>query len=120
MRLKGLFRLWLVLTLIGVPLVAGLDFQQKVNFWNDMDKTVIKNCVDTEFQDPTHPDALECGRKQGTYKTVFERESTTPGVYWSQQLGYAFLEDLILTAGLAVAFLVGRWVWRGFLPPAPK
>lgn len=120
MRKKGLVRLWIVLTALGVPVAAVMDFQQKQHFWHNLDKVTVQQCVDEEYNDPAHPDALECSRRAGTEKTVFEREDITPMRYWAGALGGAFIADLILTALLAAVFFTVRWVWRGFRsnPPA--
>ena len=114
MRYKGWVRLWIVLTLIAVPTIAELDFQQKERFWGNLDQITTKVCVDQEFESPNHPDAIECSRKAGSAKTIFERENTTPRAYWTGAFGYAFILDLIATALIIAAFLVARWVWRGF------
>lgn len=113
---RGWFRLWVVCTVIFVPTVAELDFQQKVNFWAGLDKITIDQCVKSEFDNPDHPDALKCGHSFGTDKTIFEREGTTPGRYWPMAFGAAFLLDLITTALVALAILAVLWVWRGFRP----
>jgi hypothetical protein len=45
---------------------------------------------------------------------MFQHEHTTPGRYWGEALGLAFVADLMLMALVAGAFFVGRWVVRGF------
>jgi hypothetical protein len=114
MNNKGWLRLWVVLTVIGVPVAAELDFQQKERFWTDLNAVAIKNCVDVEYSSPAHPDALECGRQQGTMKTVFQREGTTPLKYWSSTMGVFFIADLVLAAILAALLAAALWVVRGF------
>jgi len=114
MRAKGWVRLWIVLTLLGVPLVSELQFQSESETWNDLDKITIEQCVNQEFNNPSHPDALECGRKLGVYKTFFERENIKPALYWAESLGFSFLIDCFLTALIIGVFLVARWVLRGF------
>lgn len=114
MRIKGWIRLWVVVTVIAVPTFSIVEYNQQETVWDNLDKLIIKDCVDAEFDGPTHPDALECGRKQGTSKTFFEREETTPLKYWSESLGLSFALDCILTALLVAAFLAARWVVRGF------
>ena len=114
MRFKGWVRLWIVLSLIGVPALALSDFHQKEAFWNGINQSTAHTCVDQEFNLESHPDALECGRKQGSFKTVFEREGTTPGKYWPEVLFWSFVADVICTMILVGTVLVVRWVWRGF------
>ena len=80
----------------------------------DQDAVTTKLCVDEEFNSPTHPDALECGRKAGMFKTLFQREGTTPARYWSLSLGFFFLVDLVLTGLVIGAFCAVRWIARGF------
>jgi hypothetical protein len=111
---RGLIRLWIVASIIGVPLLANADFQQRAQFWDKLDNHIIEECVNEEWRFPSHPDAFECDRQRGAMKTIFERENTTPSSYWAWTLSWAFLADLVVTAALFSIFLVGRWVWRGF------
>lgn len=116
-RIAGWFRLWVVLSVVGIPMAAYFgDFQQKVKFWGDLDKFSTRICVEQESNLQNHPDALECARKAGTFQTVFQREHTTPAAYWSGVLFGAFLADLAVTAVIIGAAFVVRWVWRGFRP----
>lgn len=114
MRRRGWIRLWIVASAIGVPAAAEWQFQSDSKVWGDINQMIIKRCVDEEFSQPSHPDALECGRKEGTFETVFERQHTTPARYWSLALFGAFVMDCILAALIFGAFLVVRWVARGF------
>ena len=114
MRRRGWFRLWFVLTLIGVPAAAEWNFQQEVSAQRDQDAITTKLCVDEEFNSPTHPDSFECGRKAGMFKSMFEREHTTAGRYWSISLAFFFAVDLVLTALLLGGFFAIRWIVRGF------
>jgi hypothetical protein len=114
MRRRGWIRLWIVVSAIGVPAAAEWQFQHDSKFWSYINEMTVKTCVDAEFSEPSHPDALECGKKQGTFETVFERQHTTPARYWSLQLAGYFVIDCILTALLFGGFLVTRWVARGF------
>ncbi|HEX3430030.1 MAG TPA: hypothetical protein VHT03_04010 [Rhizomicrobium sp.] len=114
MRLNGWIRLWIVVTIIAVPTFSIVETNHQQAVWDDINKAIIKQCVDEEFDSPKHPDALECGRQQGTYKTFFERENTTPLRYWSVSLAFSFAADCILTGLLLAAFFAARWVFRGF------
>jgi hypothetical protein len=114
MKMKGIVRLWVVLAAVFVITISALDFRQKEQFWNAWMDSTIKTCVDIEWSKPNHPDALECGKRQGTMETVFQHEGTTPGRYWSTTLAWAFVGYLVLTLIVSGLFLIGRWVWRGF------
>ena len=116
MRVAGWFRIWLVLTVLGVPAATLWMTQKQFNTWDDIDKATIHSCVDAEWARPNHPDALECTRQAGAYKTVFEREHTTPFRYWSTGLGVTFLADLVITGLIVFLAAVVRWVVRGFRP----
>lgn len=118
MRVKGWVRLWFVLTVIGVPAAAWVDFQQQLAWWNNLDRMISKTCVDAEMDRPEHPDAIECGRKAGQFNTFFERNNTTPARFWTEGLAVYGAADLLLTAFIVGAFFVARWVVRGFAPPA--
>jgi hypothetical protein len=116
---QGWLRLWIVLTVIGVPAAAIWDSNRKAEFWESQNRAAIKNCVAIELASPKRPDALECARRQGAYESDFEREGTTPAAYWSLTLASYFVLDLLLTGLIAGLVFVGRWVWRGFNPGAP-
>lgn len=111
---KGWFRLWVVATLIAVPTIAWKDFSQKEQFWGNLASFASHVCVNQETEFPNHPDAIECARNVGAFKTMFEREGTTPIAYWSHTLGYAFLLDFGATGVLFVVYLIASWVKRGF------
>src|SRR4051812_23261727 len=98
MRRRGLIRLWLVATAICVPGLAFWATSQNMHTWNEMDRATVNLCVDKQLQLSSHPDAIDCARKAGAYRTMFEHEHTTPGVWWSEALGIAFAVDLVVTA----------------------
>ena len=111
---RGWFRLWVVLTVIGVPAAAEWNFQHDEDTWRTIDKMTIELCVDEETKLPSHPDALACGHQRGADQTLFQHERISPARYWLTSLGIFFALDLVLTALLVAAFLAGRWVFRGF------
>lgn len=113
---RGWVRLWVVVSLVIVPAMAFWQFDQWSAEWQRIDDWTIRNCVDAEFGRANHPDALKCGHSAGADKTVFQRENTTPLVWWSQALFFALLFDLITTATLVLIYVAIRWVWRGFRP----
>jgi hypothetical protein len=120
-RNRGLFRLWIVAATIAVFALVATDWEQKVSFWNDMSTWQVKICVQAQMTVQNHPDSIECERKLGLYKSIFERENTTPLVYWSQ----VFEDSVLMVVGgslfiVATAWLliaIGRWIYRGFTPP---
>ena len=111
---KGLIRLWLVATVISVPVAAEIQFNQTQKFWDDLTAIQSKFCVDAESNQDGHPDALKCLQQMGAYKTVFEHEEISPARYWSSNLAVYLVIDLVITALLLLTYLVGRWVYRGF------
>ncbi|HXA40963.1 MAG TPA: hypothetical protein VNW53_18325 [Phenylobacterium sp.] len=114
MRRAGWFRLWLLLTVLGVPAAAIWGEVRDDRVWQRLDEATMNRCVDVELSRPDHPDAVVCARRAGAYKANFQREGTTLLRYWSLRLGVMFVGDLIIT-GLVVAFVLAiRWVVRGF------
>jgi hypothetical protein len=113
MRAKGWMRLWIVLTLIGVPVAAGWQVESQSKWWSKLDELTMKLCVDAEFSNPSHPDAIECAKKQGAYRPLYERDRMSIGAYWGEYLGVTFFLDCLLTALLIGAFHVVRWIGRG-------
>ena len=116
MRARGWFRLWVVLTLIGVPVAAEWQFQQSWAIWQSIDQQVIKNCVEAVADGSSSVSSFQCEKNEGVLKTFFQREEITPLAYWSQSLGFFFAVDLVLTALVLGAFFTVLWVWRGFRP----
>jgi len=114
MKLNGWVRLWIVVTVIGVPIAAELEFQQTAKFWDNLTEAHIKSCVDAAWDRPDHPDAIKCEQANGDYKTVFQHENTSPARYWSELMGEFLIFDIFVTALLAAAFWACRWVIRGF------
>ncbi len=114
MRRAGWLRLWIVVTVIGVPIAALEGFQSESAFWVNMDKVDIKMCVDAEADLSTHPDALKCAHTVGADQTYFQHEHVAPLTYWSERLVLYFILDCILTALLVGAYFVVRWVVNGF------
>lgn len=112
MRRRGLFRLWVVLTALFVPGLAFWAVNDSMNTWARIDKASVDLCVNQEGQPNFNVD--KCVHDFGADQTMFQHEHTTPSRYWGMAMGFAFLADLIITALLVGAFLVGRWVVRGF------
>ena len=120
---KGLLRLWVVTSVIGVPVASEMQFNSLANSWEEIDANGIRICGDSEAiaassQRPYSQ--AECFRSVGVYndkneaQTAFMHEHTTPGAYWLESLTLFFLIDLVLTALMIGTFLVARWVFRGF------
>lgn len=78
MRRAGWFRLWLLLTILGVPAATIWADVEQERTWSRLDELTMKSCVDMELSRADQPDAVVCARKAGAYRTVFEREGTTP------------------------------------------
>lgn len=114
MRIQGWIRLWLVVTLIGVPIGAGLVYQSDSHRYDWATDMAIRICRDQEENLSTHPDSIQCAQRLGAYQSIFDREKVTPLNYWLGNFIGLFIADLLLTALLAAAFFVGRWVLRGF------
>jgi hypothetical protein len=114
MCVKGWFRLWICLTLIGVPLSSALQLHSESQFWESLDRSTIKQCVDEELSGPSHEDALICAHRRGADRTFFQHENITPAAYWAQSLGLFTLLDCVLTAVIVGLFFVVRWVVEGF------
>jgi len=112
MRRRGLVRLWVVLSGLFVPAIAFWMVNDSMNTWAQLDKISVQTCVNREGEPNFNVD--ECVHDAGADKTVFQHEHTSPGRYWGEALGVAFLFDLVITALLAAAFFVVRWVVRGF------
>ena len=113
MRRRGLVRLWVVASALLVPGLALWAVNDNINTWGRIDRMTIQECVNEETADP-RTDATACVHKRGADQDMFRHEHTTPGAYWGEALGFAFLFDLFLTAVLVGVFFVGRWVVRGF------
>jgi len=111
---RGWFRLWAVVTVIGVPAAAEWNFQNQQATWDAIEKPMSQLCVEEELNRPSHPDAIECGHQAGTDKTVFEHEGVTPLRFWTETLGIFLLLDLVLAGIVIAGFLVIRWIVRGF------
>jgi hypothetical protein len=112
MRRRGVFRLWVVLTVIFVPGLAFWMVHGSMATWDKLDRISIEQCGTWVGGSP--PDYKECIHNAGADQTMFQHEHTTPGRYWGMALGIALLFDLIITALLVGAFYAGRWVVRGF------
>jgi hypothetical protein len=112
MRRRGWLRLWIVATLVGVPGFAFWQVNDSMRTWDSLDKMAIDSCVAREGT--PNFDVDKCAHEAGVGKTMFEHEGTTPGRYWSEALGVGLLFDLVLTGLVVGAFLVIRWVVRGF------
>jgi hypothetical protein len=113
MRRRGLIRLWVVASAVFVPGVALWAVNDSMDTWARIDRMTIERCVNEETADP-RTDATKCVHREGADQDIYAHEYTSPGRYWSEALGFSFLFDLIITALLVGAFLVGRWVVRGF------
>ena len=111
---KGLIRLWLVASLIGIPVAAVIQFNQTQKVWDDIAATNIKLCVDAELDTEGHPDALKCAHEKGAGMTLYEHEEISLIRYWSISLAWFLVIDLLITALLLMTYLAGRWVYRGF------
>jgi hypothetical protein len=116
MRKAGWFRLWLVLTVVGVPALSWWQFQHDYGQMEELNRGIVKTCVDVEYDSPRHPDSTECLRRMGADKTYFERNNITPGRYWRMSLAVSLAIDLVLTGLIVALALVLRWVVRGFRP----
>lgn len=112
MKTRGVFRLWVVLTVMFVPALAFWGYNQQTETWEGLDLISIRFCVDQEGK--AGFDVDKCVHDAGADQTMFQHEHTTPGRYWAEALGFSFIADLILTALAVGAFLVCRWVVRGF------
>jgi hypothetical protein len=112
MRGRGLIRLWIVMSALFVPGLAFWAVNDNINTWAELDKITIQTCVNEEGK--PNFDVDKCVHDAGADQTMFQHEHTTPGRYWAEALGFAFLFDLIVTALLVGALLVGRWVVQGF------
>ena len=112
MRRRGWVRLWIVASAIFVPAVAFWEVNDFIDTWSELDNISIQACVDREGS--PNFDVDKCAHDAGAYKTAFQHENISPGRYWAEALGIAFLVDLLLTGFLLGAFLVIRWVVRGF------
>ena len=120
MRLKGWFRLWVVLSVVFVTCGSIWSTSESQKTWALIDESIMKTCVDTELSKPGVPDAFGCAKRQGAYQSIYVREGTTPLKWWAQVTGLWLIADLLLTAVLLGVFFAVRWVWRGFRPfPSP-
>lgn len=115
---KGWLRLWIVATVIGVPVGTIWDASADQAVWNAISHGQVDNCVYDQTTLSTHPDSIECAHRVHAYEPAFMREHTTVGAYWGGRLIGYFILDCILTLLLIGAAFVGRWVYRGFRPPA--
>ena len=113
MRGKGLFRLWIVLTIIAVPSFALYLVNDNMATWDTLNQHDVEICVNQEGSSATF-NADDCIHKSGGDKTMFEHEHMTPAAYWGEAIGVSLLFDLVITA--IIAALVGAilWVKRGF------
>ena len=111
--MRGWFRLWLVVSLIAVPALAGWQVHDWMSSWDRINAEAVRVCVDAESLGD-HPDALKCVHNMGADQTAFAQEHTTPTAIWSQAFGFGLLVDLVISAVLAAAFVAYRWVVRGF------
>ncbi|SEM41003.1 hypothetical protein SAMN05192583_0091 [Sphingomonas gellani] len=114
MALKGLIRLWLVVTLIGVPAMTIRDYSKASRLWGDINQSIYDQCArDAEAVGDYNPHG-DCIHSRGGYKNVYQHENETAVSWWAKGLGLFFLVDLVLTGLLVAGFLVLRWVMRGF------
>lgn len=114
MRWRGWFRLWIVIGVIAVPAIALYGAHLDMEPWQRITDTDIRFCVDEAENNPAHPDSEACMRQHGDYRTVFEREGTTPAHYWTEAIAVSLAIYLALTGIVAVMIAAGVWVWRGF------
>lgn len=110
---RGLVRLWIVTSALFIPAVAFWMVNDSAKTWADLDRWAIQTCVSEEGSPNFNVD--KCIHDAGADQTVFEHEHTAPGRYWGEALGIGFLLDLVITALFIGAFLVIRWVVRGFI-----
>lgn len=114
MKRKGWLRLWIVLTVVGVPVASAREYNRLWWTWFELDKWTIQQCVEWQSNAATHPDARKCEHDAGADQTPFQHEHVSPAKWWSETLAVFFVVDLFLTGLLIAAFLAGRWVVRGF------
>lgn len=112
MRLNGWMRLWIVASCMAIPTLGILEFERDAAVWQGLDAITVRLCVDAEDR-PPHEDGLKCIHRQGADRTYFQHEQITPLSYWSRSFVILLLLDIILSG---IAFLTGRWVYRGFKP----
>ena len=91
-------RLWIVLTVLGVPAASCVEFEQQAAVWDEADTRIIKQCVDTKYDSGGKRDALKCTSAQGTDQSIYQREGTTLAAYWGSSLLLFLLADLLITA----------------------
>jgi hypothetical protein len=103
-----------VVTGLGVPTAAILEFNSQTKVWRDLDAMTVSQCVNEEWDGSAHPDSLRCAHARGADKTYFQHEGISPARYWLGSLGIFFLFDCFITALLVAGFYVARWVIRGF------
>lgn len=114
-RREGLIRLWIILSIVGVPLLAEADFNQREEFWTNISALPIKQCLENESR-PPYEDALICAHRMKADQSVFDHEHTTPAAYWSEALMWAFVLDIVITAVVYGVFRVCFWIASGFRP----
>lgn len=110
----GWLRLWIVLTIIVVPVMAELQFREMQSTWDHLDKMAVHHCVDEEFESNFKVDSLNCLKKDGAFKVIFERENTTAARWWAGALGISLIFDIIITISVVIFYQAVRWIIRGF------
>ncbi len=94
MRWRGWFRLWVVASLLVVPVIAFTIARSDMATWERLNASADQICADQEANLATHPDALRCEHMMGSDQTVFQREHTTPALYRGEALLVGFVADL--------------------------
>src|SRR4051794_31281183 len=110
MRWRGWFRLWVFVSIIGVPIVTFVSAQSYFNTWKELDRITIQQCSDEESR-PPYPDAFKCARQHGAMTPYFERDHTTALAFWGEGLGGFLVLDVLLTLVLVGLALFVSWVW---------
>lgn len=112
-RRKGLVRLWLIATLLFVGYATYHDANREQALWLENDSATQETCCWSANNIENSPPEANCYPAQPPF---YERDGKTLFSWLFWEMGGYFVMDVFITLGLIAAFLVLRWVYRGFRP----
>lgn len=117
-RLSGWVRLWLVTSTViwALGLWSALNAEGLPPSVNLSDREVcVQMRIETDFREDVW--LRECPYDPEVLRIAHARYATIVSTYPVRFLSHLF-PALLAPFALAVLFIVMRWVWRGFRPPA--
>lgn len=121
MRKKGIFRLLLIVSVIYISVTTYSRGMVILNAQEALNVNRSRICAEhlpqsdgVHLPPPYHEIYHRCFEMAGGYKTPYEHLDTFPFEFWLKETANVTAQFLLYAAALFFAFLVARWVLRGF------